>query len=69
VDSGRLLGVHILAENAGDVIYAAELAVKFKLTVQDLTDTFGPYLTTAEGLRLAAQAFARDVSRLSCCAG
>jgi mercuric reductase len=68
-DSGRILGVHILAENAGDVIYAAELAVKFRLTVDDLVATFGPYLTTAEGLRLAAQAFARDVSRLSCCAG
>jgi ArsR family transcriptional regulator len=47
--------VHILAENGGDVIYTAELAVKFKLTVQDLTDTFGPYLTMAKGLRLAAQ--------------
>ena len=67
-ESGRILGVHILAENAGDVIYAAELAVKFKLTVQDLVDTFGPYLTMAEGLRLAAQAFAKDVTKLSCCA-
>jgi DNA-binding transcriptional ArsR family regulator len=56
VDSGRILGVHILAENAGDVIYAAELAVKFKLTVQDLTDTFGPYLMMADdgGQRLPA---------------
>jgi mercuric reductase len=67
-DSGRILGVHVLAENAGEVIYAAELAVKFKLTVQDLTDTFGPYLTMAEGLKLAAQAFAKDVTKLSCCA-
>jgi|GEM_PF-2845017 len=28
-----------------------------------------PYLTTVEGLKLAAQAFDKDVSKLSCCAG
>jgi mercuric reductase len=64
----RLLGAHIAAENAGDVIYAATLAVKFGLTVSDLADNFAPYLTMSEGLKLAAQTFGRDVSKLSCCA-
>jgi mercuric reductase len=64
----RLLGVHILAENAGDVIYAGVLAIKFNLTVADLATTFDPYLTMAEGLKLAAQTFDRDVAKLSCCA-
>lgn len=64
----RLLGVHILAENAGDVIYAGVLAIKFNLTVADLASTFDPYLTIAEGLKLAAQTFGRDVNKLSCCA-
>lgn len=64
----RLLGVHILAENAGDVIYAGVLAIKFNLTVADLASTFDPYLTMAEGLKLAAQTFGRDVNKLSCCA-
>ena len=27
-----------------------------------------PYLTMAEGMKLAAQAFTRDVAKLSCCA-
>ncbi len=67
-DSDRLLGAHILAENAGEVIHAATLAVKFNLTVGDLTGSFAPYLTMAEGLKLAAQTFGKDVSRLSCCA-
>jgi mercuric reductase len=66
--SGRVLGVHVLAENAGDVILAGVYAVKFGLTVDDLADTWAPYLTMAEGLRLAAQTFTRDVSKLSCCA-
>jgi mercuric reductase len=64
----QVLGVHIIAENAGDAIYAGVLAVRFHLTVKDLTDTFAPYLTMSEGLKLAAQTFDRDVSRLSCCA-
>ena len=66
--TGRLLGAHVVAENAGDVIYAATLAVKFGLTVSDLADGFAPYLTMSEGLKLAAQTFGRDVSKLSCCA-
>ena len=42
--------------------------VMISSTVRDLPDTFHPYLTIAEGLKLAAQAFDRAVARLSCCA-
>ncbi|MBX6340929.1 MAG: FAD-dependent oxidoreductase, partial [Thermomicrobiaceae bacterium] len=66
--SGRLLGAQIVASNAGEVIYAATLAVKFGLTVEDLQESFAPYLTMAEGLKLGAIAFDRDVAKLSCCA-
>lgn len=65
----KILGAHVVAENAGDVIYAATLAVKFGLTVEDLRETLAPYLTMAEGLKLAALTFDKDVSKLSCCAG
>ena len=65
----KILGVHVVADNAGEVIYAATLAVKFGLTVDDLKETLAPYLTMAEGLKLAALAFDKDVSKLSCCAG
>ncbi len=63
-----VLGAHIVAGNAGDVIYAATLAVKHRLSVADLVASFAPYLTTAEGLKLGALAFDRDVAKLSCCA-
>jgi mercuric reductase len=68
-ETQKLIGAHIVAENAGDVIYAATLAVQFGLTVDDLRDTLAPYLTMAEGLKLAALTFDKDVSKLSCCAG
>ncbi|MFD2761778.1 MULTISPECIES: mercury(II) reductase [Bacillaceae] len=65
----KLIGAHIVSENAGDVIYTATLAVQFGLTIDDLTNSFAPYLTMAEGLKLAALTFDKDVSKLSCCAG
>ncbi len=65
----KIFGVHIVSENAEDVIYAATLAVKFGLTVEDLRETLAPYLTMAEGLKLAALTFDKDVSKLSCCSG
>ncbi|MGB7291715.1 MAG: mercury(II) reductase [Thermodesulfobacteriota bacterium] len=67
-ETGRLLGAHVLAAEAGDVIQEATLAIRFGLTVQDLVETFHPYLTMVEGLKLAALTFEKDVTKLSCCA-
>lgn len=66
--TGRLVGASILAENAGEVIQAAVLAIRHQISTQELADTLHPYLTIAEGLKLAAQTFSRDVTKLSCCA-
>jgi mercury(II) reductase len=66
---GRLLGAHILAPEGADSIQTAALAIKHGLTVTDLAETIFPYLTTVEGLKLAALSFRKDVAMLSCCAG
>jgi mercuric reductase len=66
--SGKLLGASIMAEGAGDVIQAAVLAIRHGISVEEIAATFHPYLTMAEGLKLAAQTFDRDVAKLSCCA-
>ena len=67
-ETGRLLGASVLADGAGDVIQAAVLAIRHGLTTDELASTFHPYLTMAEGIKLAAQTFTRDVHKLSCCA-
>ena len=67
--TGRLLGVQALAPEAGELIQSAALAIRARMTVQELADQLFPYLTMVEGLKLAAQAFTQDVTRLSCCAG
>jgi mercuric reductase len=63
----RILGVHILAPHAADLIHEGVLAVKFGLTIDDIIDTVHVFPTLSEGLKLAAQAFYEDVSKLSCC--
>lgn len=68
-NSGRLLGVQVVAAEAGEIIQTAAIAIRAGLTVHDLADQLFPYLTMVEGLKLAAQTFSKDVSQLSCCAG
>ena len=66
--SRKLVGAHILAAEAGEMITEPALAIKHGLTIDDLASAFHPYLTLSEGIKLAAQAFTRDVAKLSCCA-
>ncbi len=65
----KLIGAHILAPEGADSIQTAALAIKQGLTFTELGEMIFPYLTTVEGLKLAAQTFDMDVSKLSCCAG
>lgn len=67
-ETNRLLGAHIVADGAGDVILAASLAIQTGMTVEQLAGGWNPYLTLGEGLFLAAQSFTRDPAMLSCCA-
>lgn len=64
----KIIGAQVLATEAGDLIMEPALAVKFGLTIEDLTSTLHPYLTLAEGIKLAALTFDKNVGKLSCCA-
>lgn len=66
--TGRLLGAHIIAADAGEVIATAVYALANQMTVAQMAELWCPYLTMAEGLKLAAQSYTRDVAKLSCCA-
>jgi mercuric reductase len=67
--SDRLLGAHIIAPEGCDSIQTAAVAIKQGMTTKALAGMIFPYLTTVEGLKLAAQTFDKDVTKLSCCAG
>lgn len=65
--TGSVLGIHLLANGAGDTILAGVYALEAHFTVDQLANTWAPYLTMGEAIRLGAQSFTRDVSMLSCC--
>lgn len=64
-----ILGAQVVSPSAGETIQTAVLAVKHGLSVGEFADTFFPYLTEVEGLKLAAQTFTKSMEKLSCCAG
>ena len=66
--SHKILGVHILASLAPDIIQEGVLAVKHGLTLEDIIDTVHVFPTHSEAVKLAALSFFEDVDKLSCCA-
>jgi len=68
-ESSLIVGCQVLAHEGGEIIQTAALAIRNKMTIEDLADQLFPYLTMVEGLKLTAQTFNKDVKQLSCCAG
>ena len=66
-ETGKIMGVHILAPHAAEMIHEATLAVRFGLTIDDLIATTHIFPTYCEAIKMAAQAFRRDIGRMSCC--
>ncbi len=64
----HLIGARIVAAEGGELAMQASLAIKYNIPVQELADSFFPYLTLSEGIKLAAITFKKDISMLSCCA-
>jgi mercuric reductase len=63
----QIVGVHILAPHAGELIAEAMMLVRNKNTVEDVINTLPMFPTLSESIKLAAMSFKKDISRLSCC--
>ena len=66
-ETKRILGVHVMGENSAEFISEAALAIKHRMTIDDIIDTVHVFPTVAESLRIVALAFYKDVEKLSCC--
>lgn len=64
----RIVGARALAEEGGELVMEASLAIQFKVKAKDLAAMFHPYLTWNEAWKLAALGFNKDIKTLSCCA-
>jgi mercuric reductase len=63
----QIMGVHILAPDAGELIAEAMMLVKNKNTVDEVVNSLPMFPTLAESLKVAALSFKKDISSLSCC--
>ncbi len=67
-ETDKLIGARVIAPEGGELIQLLSMAIKYGITVKDLAESFFPYLTLSEGIKLAAITFGKDISKLSCCA-
>ncbi len=67
-NTNKILGVHILAEEGAEIIHKAIPIIKYGLTIEDVIEMVDIYPTLSESIKLCAQSFIRDISKLSCCA-
>ena len=65
-ETKEILGLTAVTKDAGELA-AAGVHVLGR-TVAEVANAWAPYLTMAEGIRIAAKAFTTDPSLLSCCA-
>ena len=63
----RIVGVHILAPQAGELIAEAMMLVKNENTIDDVVNSLPMFPTLSEAIKLAALSFTKDISQLSCC--
>jgi mercuric reductase len=67
-ETGRVLGVHILSQEASEVIHQGVLILRNRMTVQEVAEKIDVYPTMSEMIKLCAQSFFKDIEMLSCCA-
>ena len=58
----------LFRSDAGDLAAAGVYILEAGMTTDQVANLWSPYLTMAEGLKLTAQTFTTDITKLSCCA-
>lgn len=62
-----IIGVHIVAPMAADIITTAVYAVKNKMTIYDVRDTVHVFPTMSEMIKKVAQSFDQNLDDMACC--
>ncbi len=67
-NTDKLIGARIIAPEGSELLMELTIAIKFGISIEEIKEIFHPYLTPAEGIKLAAITFSKNVKKLSCCA-
>jgi mercuric reductase len=63
----QIVGVHILAPQAGELVAQAMMLVKNKTTIEEVVQSLPMFPTLSEAIKIVALSFTKDISKLSCC--
>ncbi len=66
-ETRRIMGVHLLAPHAGELVSEAMMLVRNKNTLDEVIDSLPMFPTLSESIKIAALSFGKDISKLSCC--
>ncbi len=65
--TNRVIGVHIIAPMAADIITTATYAIKNKMTIYNIRDTVHVFPTLSEMIKKVAQSFDQNLDDMACC--
>lgn len=65
--SPKIVGMQILAPNAGELIATGMMIVKNGNTIDDVVNSLPMFPTLSEAIKITALSFTKDISKLSCC--
>jgi mercuric reductase len=63
----QIVGVHILAPQAGELVAQAMMLVKNKTMIEEVVQSLPMFPTLSEAIKIVALSFTKDISKLSCC--
>ncbi|MEM3846162.1 MAG: hypothetical protein QXU98_10740 [Candidatus Parvarchaeota archaeon] len=65
--NNKIIGLHILAPIASEIMTEGAYAIKYGYTMEDIIYTSHTFPSFSEGVKLAAQSFLGDITKMSCC--
>ncbi|MBI3109548.1 mercury(II) reductase [Candidatus Daviesbacteria bacterium] len=66
-ENRKILGIHLVAPEAADIINQGIYILKGGMTVDDAIDSLPVFPTLSEAIKIAALSFTTDITKLSCC--
>lgn len=63
----KILGIHMVAPEAADIINQGIYILKGEMAVDDVIDSLPVFPTLSEAVKIAALSFTADITKLSCC--
>ncbi len=66
-ENRKILGIHMVAPEAADIINQGIYILKGEMTVDDMIVGLPVFPTLSESIKIAALSFTTDITKLSCC--